>query len=79
MEINGKTYLGAVSGLWRASLGLNPERLQREAAMQIGSWGHYHSFIGRTLSPTVDLAARLVEKLPARLDHFLLEPLGPRL
>jgi adenosylmethionine-8-amino-7-oxononanoate aminotransferase len=66
---HGNTFLDAVSGLWCASLGFNPKRLQDAAARQLGTLGYYHSFMGRTCSVTNTLADRLVEKLPDGLDH----------
>ena len=68
-DSHGKTYFDAVSGLWCASLGFTPERLQKAAADQMGKLGYYHSFMGRTSSVTNTLAERLVEKLPAGLEH----------
>ncbi|WP_420419850.1 aminotransferase class III-fold pyridoxal phosphate-dependent enzyme [Pacificispira sp.] len=68
-DAEGKKYLDAVSGLWCASLGFNPERLQRAAADQLGKLAYYHSFMGRTCAPASDLAERLVEKLPGDLRH----------
>lgn len=68
-DADGKTYLDAVAGLWCASLGFNPPRLQKAAADQMERLGYYHSFMGRTSNPTVQLAERLVEKLPAGLEH----------
>ncbi len=65
----GNTYLDAVSGLWCASLGFNPERLQKAATDQMGKLGYYHSFMGRTGEVTNHLAERLVEKLPNGIDH----------
>jgi 4-aminobutyrate--pyruvate transaminase len=68
-DSTGKTYFDAVSGLWCASLGFTPDRLQRAAADQMAQLGYYHSFMGRTASVTTRLAERLVEKLPDGLDH----------
>ncbi|MGB1026106.1 MAG: aminotransferase class III-fold pyridoxal phosphate-dependent enzyme, partial [Rhodospirillaceae bacterium] len=65
----GKTYLDAVAGLWCASLGFTPARLQQAAQEQIGRLGYYHSFMGRTSSPTLQLAERLVARLPDGLEH----------
>lgn len=69
-DASGKTYLDAVSGLWCASLGFNPPRLQKAASDQMGKLGFYHSFMGRTSSPTVLVAERLVQKLPNHLKHI---------
>lgn len=68
-DVHGNTYLDAVAGLWCASLGFNPPRLQQAAADQMGRLAFYHSFMGRTASPTTALANRLVEKLPQGLEH----------
>ncbi|MDW3207356.1 MAG: aminotransferase class III-fold pyridoxal phosphate-dependent enzyme [Alphaproteobacteria bacterium] len=68
-DTEGRKYLDAVSGLWCASLGFNPERLQRAAADQLGRLAYYHSFMGRTCAPANALAERLIEKLPGGLRH----------
>ncbi len=68
-DSEGNTYLDAVSGLWCASLGFNPERLRKAASDQMARLGYYHSFMGRTCEVTNRLATRLVEKLPDGLEH----------
>lgn len=68
-DSEGNTYLDAVSGLWCASLGFNPERLRKAASDQMARLGYYHSFMGRTCEVTSRLATRLVEKLPDGLEH----------
>ena len=68
-DTDGNRYFDAVSGLWCASLGCNPERLREAAARQMGELAFYHSFMGRTCEVTNELARRLVARLPAGLDH----------
>lgn len=68
-DADGNVYLDAVSGLWCASLGFNPERLRKAASDQMAKLGYYHSFMGRTCDVTGRLAERLVEKLPDGIEH----------
>lgn len=68
-DADGNVYLDAVSGLWCASLGFNPERLRQAASDQMARLGYYHSFMGRTCDVTGRLAERLVKKLPDGIEH----------
>ena len=64
VDVDGKSYIDAVSALWCASLGFSPERLTRAMADQMGKLAYYHSFMGRTPEVADQLAARLVARLP---------------
>ncbi|MEM8653655.1 MAG: aminotransferase class III-fold pyridoxal phosphate-dependent enzyme [Pseudomonadota bacterium] len=75
-DIDGHSYIDAVSALWCCPLGLTNDRLARRAAAQMQTLGYYHSFLGRTHSPAEDLAARLVKKLPHGLNHVLFGTAG---
>lgn len=70
-DVDGHTFIDAVSALWCCPLGLTNDRLATRAAEQMKTLGYYHSFLGRTHSPSEDLAARLVTKLPLGLNHVL--------
>ncbi|WP_299608826.1 aminotransferase class III-fold pyridoxal phosphate-dependent enzyme [uncultured Tateyamaria sp.] len=75
-DVDGNTFIDAVSALWCCPLGLTNDRLAARAAEQMNSLGYYHSFLGRTHSPSEELAARLVEKLPGGLAHVLFGTAG---
>lgn len=63
-DINGRSYIDAVSALWCASLGFTPDRLTRVMTEQMGRLAYYHSFMGRAPALTDQLAARLVARMP---------------
>lgn len=75
-DVDGHEFIDAVSALWCCPLGLTNHRLADRAAAQMTSLGYYHSFLGRTHTPSEDLAARLVQKLPAGLNHVLFGTAG---
>lgn len=63
-DINGRSYIDAVSALWCASLGFTPDRLTRVMTEQMVRLAYYHSFLGRAPALTDQLAARLVARMP---------------
>lgn len=75
-DVDGIEFIDAVSALWCCPLGLTNDRLAARASQQMKTLGYYHSFLGRTHSPSEDLAARLVEKLPEGLNHVLFGTAG---
>lgn len=75
-DVDGNTYIDAVSALWCSPLGLTNDRLAQRAAQQMNTLGYYHSFLGRTHNPAEDLATRLVGKLPQGLNHVLFGTAG---
>jgi 4-aminobutyrate--pyruvate transaminase len=68
-DTNGKTYLDAVSGLWCASLGFDNEALIRAGEQQLRKLPYYHSFLGRGVDVTEELAQQLTALAPDPLSH----------
>ena len=65
---DGRRFIEGLSGLWCVSLGWSEEELVKAAAGQMRKLPYYHSFAGKTVDPAVDLATRLVEIAPEKLD-----------
>lgn len=63
----GREYIEAMSGLWCTGLGWANEELVEAAAKQMRDLSYYHCFAGRRLPVSEELAAKLIERAPARL------------
>ena len=66
-DIEGKSYIEGMSGLWCASLGFNEPALIEAAISQMNSLPFYHSFTGKTSEPTIRLSEKLIEISPDNL------------
>ena len=66
-DIDGKSYIEGMSGLWCASLGFNEPELIEAALTQMKKLPFYHSFTGKTSEPTIQLCEKLIEISPKNL------------
>ena len=65
----GNRYVEAMSGLWNVAVGFGEERLVQAATRQMSKLPFYHTFSHKSNNPAIDLAERLVQMAPAKLDH----------
>lgn len=63
-DVEGRTYIEAMSGLWCVSLGWGEERLAKVAGDQMRKLAYYHLTNHRSHPPVVELAEKLIEIAP---------------
>lgn len=68
---NGRRYLEGMAGLWSTSLGFSEKRLMEAAARQFEKLPYYHLFNHRSTEPSIELAEKLLEIVPAGLSKVL--------
>ena len=66
---HGKRYIEGISGLWNIVVGFNENRIAEAAFEQMKKLPAYHTFFGRTASPVIDLAERLIELAPVAMKR----------
>lgn len=64
VDVNGKRYLDANSGLWNMVAGFDNKELADAAKAQYDRFPGYHAFFGRMSDQTVLLSEKLVEVSP---------------
>ena len=64
VDVNGKRYLDANSGLWNMVAGFDHPGLAEAAKAQYDRFPGYHAFFGRMSDRTVELSERLVAVSP---------------
>ncbi len=67
-DIEGNEYLEGMAGLWSTSLGFNNERLVQAALAQMQKLPTYHTFLGRSNLPAIELADRLLKLVPVPMS-----------
>ena len=65
---DGKEYIEALAGLWSTSLGFGQEELIEAAVKQMRELPTYHNFFGRSMTPDIDLAEKLLSIAPAPMS-----------
>lgn len=75
-DMNGKTYIEGMSGLWCTALGLKEDRLAKAAAKQFDILPYYQNFAHRGTEPAIDLAAKLLEISPVPMSKVLFQSSG---
>ena len=65
---DGKDYIEALAGLWSTSLGFGEEELIEAAIKQMRELPTYHKFFGRSMTPDIDLAEKLLSISPAPMS-----------
>jgi 4-aminobutyrate---pyruvate transaminase len=63
-DVEGKSYIEGMAGLWCASLGYGNEELVEAATNQMRKLSFTHIFSGRSHDPAIELAERLKEIAP---------------
>ena len=65
---DGNGYIEGLAGLWCTSLGFSEERLAEAAARALRRLPNYHSFAGKAVPPTIDLAEKLIGLSPVPMS-----------
>jgi 4-aminobutyrate---pyruvate transaminase len=68
IDITGRRYIEAMSGLWCASLGFSESRLAAVGAEALHRLPYYHSFYHKTHDTAVLLAERLLSMMPVPMS-----------
>lgn len=63
-DINGKSYIEGMAGLWCTSFGFSEGELVEAAIAQMRKLPFYHGFGNKAVLPTIDLAERLKAMAP---------------
>ena len=67
-DTEGNEYLEGMAGLWCTSLGFDNERLIQAALTQMRKLPTYHTFLGRSNLPAIELADRLLQLAPVPMS-----------
>ena len=67
-DTEGNEYLEGMAGLWSTSLGFDNERLIQAALTQMRKLPTYHTFLGRSNLPAIELANRLLQIAPVPMS-----------
>ena len=65
----GTEYIEGLAGLWCVALGFSEQRLIDAAARQLAELPFYHLFGNKSHRPAIELAEKLVELAPGRLER----------
>jgi adenosylmethionine-8-amino-7-oxononanoate aminotransferase len=68
-DINGKSYIDAMSGLWVVNAGHGRKELAQVAAEQMSKVAYVNTF-AYTTPPAIDLASKLAEITPEGIERF---------
>ncbi|MDE5445809.1 aminotransferase class III-fold pyridoxal phosphate-dependent enzyme [Bradyrhizobium sp. CSA207] len=60
-DIDGKTYLDGVGGLWNVNVGHNRKEVKAAIAAQMDRISYYSSFAATTTGPSIELSAKIIE------------------
>ncbi len=69
IDNHGKRYIEGISGLWNIVVGFSERRIADAAYEQMKALPAYHTFFGRTASPVIDLAERMIELAPVEMKR----------
>lgn len=75
-DINGKTYIEGMSGLWCTALGLSEQRLVQAATHQLSTLPYYQNFAHRATEPGILLSEKLLELAPVPMSKVLFQSSG---
>jgi 4-aminobutyrate---pyruvate transaminase len=67
-DSQGKRYIEGLAGLWSVAVGFGEERLVAAATRQMRKLPYYHTFGHKSNEPAIELAERLVEMTPRRVQ-----------
>lgn len=68
-DIDGKSYIEGMSGLWCISLGYGQSRLARVAAAQMEKLAYYHLTNHKAHPAVIELAETLIDIAPVPMSH----------
>jgi len=66
---HGQEYIEGISGLWNIVVGFDEKRIVEAAYSQMQRMPAYHTFFGRTASPVIELAERLISLAPVTMKR----------
>lgn len=70
-DSEGKRLLDGMAGLWCVNLGYGNEELAEAGAKALRELPYYNSFFKTSTPPTIELAAKLAQILPAGMERVL--------
>lgn len=73
---DGTRYLDAMAGLWCVSLGYSNDIVKQAAKDQIDALPYFQLFAHRSNNPSIDLAAKLIEKAPVPMSKVIFQCSG---
>jgi putrescine---pyruvate transaminase len=68
-DLAGKRYLDGIGGLWCVNMGYGREEIVAAIAEQARRLAFFNPFVDTTNVPAAELAARLADLAPGRLNH----------
>ena len=68
-DSEGNQFLDGIGGLWCVNIGYGREELAETAAKQMRDLAYYCPFTDLTNAPAAELAAKLAEMAPGKLNH----------
>jgi 4-aminobutyrate--pyruvate transaminase len=75
-DIDGKSYIDGMAGLWCAALGFNEPRLADAAMRQMQRLPYQSTFAHRSNEPAIDLAEALIARAPVPMSKVLFQSSG---
>lgn len=75
-DVDGKTYLDGMAGLWCVAVGYGRTELAEVAYQQMLELPYYNSFFKTATVPAVELAAKLAGLLGGELQHIFFNSSG---
>ncbi len=69
-DSDGNRYMDTFSGLWNVNVGHGRHELAIAAAEQIDEVAFVPTFFGLASPPAIELAAKLADMFPGKLNHF---------
>jgi len=76
IDEEGKGYIDGLAGLWCASLGFSERRLVDAARRQLETLPYYHAFAHKSNEPSIDLAERILARLPVPMSKVFFNSSG---
>jgi 4-aminobutyrate--pyruvate transaminase len=76
VDIDGKSYIDGMAGLWCAALGFNEPRLADAAFRQMRRLPYQSTFAHRSNGPAIDLAEALIARAPTPMSKVIFQSSG---
>jgi 4-aminobutyrate---pyruvate transaminase len=76
VDIDGKSYVDGMAGLWCAALGFNEPRLIEAAMRQMRRLPYQSTFAHRSNEPAIDLAEALIARAPVPMSKVIFQSSG---
>jgi adenosylmethionine-8-amino-7-oxononanoate aminotransferase len=75
-DVNGKRYLDGLGGMWCVNVGYGRAEMAEAIAAQARLLPYANAFVDMTNAPAAELAAKLAELAPGRLNHVAYSTCG---